>query len=245
MNPTSPGSGAFRIGRLLGIDLFIDPWIVLPFIMVATSDGVIGRGMTRMLIVFGSVLLHEYGHALAGRSCGVRTHSITLGMLGGVALLENKPRTVKQDLWITVAGPLVNVVLWAGCTSALVRLVVVNEDAPWLEYLAVTAYLNWWLLLFNLIPAFPMDGGRMLHSFLLLGGLTKWKALYVVSIVACIAAVGMAAWGLWDWLVTKDGFPIFRMLIAWQVWVGARHRLSFLKQIEHTNPELAPGPGQI
>ena len=245
MNPTSPGSGAIRIGRLLGIELFVDPWIALPFLMVASSNANIGLGLAWMGIVFVSVLLHEYGHALAGTSCGVKTHSITLGMLGGVALLENKQRTVKQDLWITVAGPLVNVVLWLGCTVLLTRLIMVGQDAAWMEWLAVTAYLNWWLLLFNLIPAFPMDGGRILHGLLLLAGQSRWKALYVVSVVACIAAVGMGAWGLWDWLSEESSFPIFRLLIAWQVWVGARQRLSFLKQIEHTAPELAPGPGQI
>ena len=249
MFSSSQPDNSFRIGRFFGIDLYIDPWIVAPFLFVVSSrssggENAIMHGVLTMVIVFVSVLLHEYGHALAARSVGVGTSRITLGMLGGVAMLENQPRSALHDLWITIAGPLVNVVIWALCSSSLAHRFV-PMDLDWFMWLAFVAQINLMLLWFNLIPAFPMDGGRILHGSLLLGGMSKWHALYYASIVAVIAAVGMAAWGIWDWLVKGYSVPIFRFLIAYTVLMGALARLRFLKQIKDINPELAPGAGQI
>jgi Zn-dependent protease len=244
---TESSSSGFRLGRFFGIEVFIDPWIAVPFLFIASSgSGNVMLGVMLMVIVFTCVLLHEYGHALAARSVGVGTHRITLGMLGGVAVLNNARRTALQDLWITVAGPLVNVVLW------LVATVILNHtseavllQSEWPGWVAWLARINFMLLMFNLIPAFPMDGGRMLHGGLLLAGLSRWKALYIAATVACISAAGIVAWGLWDWQMEGDSLPIFRFLIAFQVWTSAVNIIKFLRQIEHTNPELAPGPGEI
>lgn len=248
MSFSQPDPNGFRLGRIFGIDVFIEPWIILPFLFIAGSGGqdAMLQGAIIFVIVFSSVLLHEFGHALAARQCGVHTHRITLGMLGGVAWLENTSRTVWQDLWITIAGPFVNVIIWflATFTLTMSSSSLTGEEA-WLPWVALVARINIWLLWFNLIPAFPMDGGRMLHGVLLLTGLTRWKALYYVTLIAFVASAGIALWGLADWLTEGGSFPIFRLLIAWQVWMTALHRYRFLKQIQHTNPGLAPGPGQV
>lgn len=244
MNQSNQHDGTFRVARILGIDVHIDPWIGLPFLFVITqsSERNVHLGIIMVLIIFFCVLLHEYGHALAARSCKVRTRRITLGMLGGVAELEGRTRSPWQDLWITVAGPLVNVVIWALCQ--LRPLDPSPAFATLTGWLSLTAKWNLYLLWFNLIPAFPMDGGRILHSSLLIGKVRPWSALYITSIVACAAAIGMVAWGLWEWHFKGYSFPIFRLLIGWQVWTAAVARLGYLKQIKN-HPEAVPGPGQI
>jgi len=126
-------------------------------------------GVALTLLLFLCVLLHEFGHAFAAESFGIRTPDITLLPIGGLARLESMPRSPWQELVITVAGPMVNVVIAA-------ILLLVLRISPWtawdsLQYLnSPLLYqllgLNILLVVFNIIPAFPMDGGRILRSLL-------------------------------------------------------------------------------
>lgn len=109
--------------------------------------------------VFGSVLLHELGHALAARRLGIRTHHITLHPLGGLASLEGAPRTPQGELQVALAGPAVNLAL-----AALAGLAW-QAGAPLAGWLAA---INLGMALFNLVPAYPMDGGRVLRAVLAL-----------------------------------------------------------------------------
>lgn len=108
--------------------------------------------------LFGSVLLHEFGHAIAARAYGIRTDNITLYPFGGVAAIKDLPRTPGQELVIALAGPLVNAVL--------VALAVTGALFTGSQSLLVVAGLNLIMGLFNLLPAFPMDGGRALRALL-------------------------------------------------------------------------------
>ncbi len=118
-------------------------------------------GVVFLVGVFGSVLLHEFGHALTARHYGIRTRRIVLWPMGGVAQLEGNPRTPKQELHIALAGPAVNFaiagVLWAFVTLA---------GLPAYGLVSSLIVANVTLGLFNLVPAFPMDGGRVLRAFL-------------------------------------------------------------------------------
>src|SRR5206468_11477072 len=115
-------------------------------------------------------LLHEFGHALAARAFGIHTPDITLLPIGGVARLQRMPDQPWQELVVAIAGPLVNVVI------AVVLIFVLGRHAPFehledlqrpgVGMLAKLASVNISLVLFNLIPAFPMDGGRVLRSLL-------------------------------------------------------------------------------
>jgi hypothetical protein len=130
MLPSSTGAepppGSLSLGRWFGIDVYLEAAILLPVALIVLpimqqipgSMGLI-LGLLLFVMLFGSVLLHEFGHALMARRCGVGTRRISLGMLGGVALLDGPSPTVKGDILITIAGPLVNVVLWFLADAAL------------------------------------------------------------------------------------------------------------------------------
>jgi stage IV sporulation protein FB len=120
-----------------------------------------------ILLLFGCVLLHEFGHAIAAKGFGINTPDITLLPIGGVARLERMPEKPSQELIVALAGPAVNVAIALGLfvivgTSGITDTRSV-EDPNLLTKLMV---INVWLVLFNLLPAFPMDGGRVVRALL-------------------------------------------------------------------------------
>ena len=150
----------FRLGRILGINVSLH-WSLLLLIAFA---GLTSGTAALTAAVFGCVLLHEFGHSLAARQFGIQTDSIVLLPIGGIATLERMPRKPAQELWIAVAGPLVNVVMAIALFFALPFIGTVSPaSVNWFEYLIAA---NVFLVLFNMLPAFPMDGGRVLRSVL-------------------------------------------------------------------------------
>jgi len=167
---------SFKIASIAGIEVRIHltfllflGWIWFTYYQVAGLPGAT-QGVLFTLALFACVLLHEFGHAFAARAFGISTPDITLLPIGGVARLSRIPDKPWQELVVAVAGPLVNVVI------ALVLLSVVRvsggfdqlEDleSPRAELLSQLASVNVMLIVFNLIPAFPMDGGRVLRALL-------------------------------------------------------------------------------
>ena len=128
------------------------------------------QGTTFIVLIFFCVLLHELGHVFAARYYGVKTRDVTLWPFGGIASMKRMPEKPSQELAVAVAGPAVNVViiavltLWLGPrlgTESLAEL-----DSPTLSMAAKVLWANVILVVFNLIPAFPMDGGRVLRALL-------------------------------------------------------------------------------
>jgi Zn-dependent protease len=162
-----------KAGRFLGIDLHIhwSFWLLI-FFAILSSNGY-RQGLASVLMVmsvFLCVVLHEYGHALAARRYGIRTRDITLMPIGGVARLERMPEEPKQEFVVAIAGPLVNLVI-AGLLFILLRLdLAFGETTPMLQsgsnFLDQLMQINIFLVVFNMLPAFPMDGGRILRSLL-------------------------------------------------------------------------------
>lgn len=170
---------SLKIGRLLGIDVYLHVTFLLLLgvlgIMHGLAHGSIAAvfsGVGFFLALFGCVLLHEYGHALAARRFGVATRDITLLPIGGVARLERMPEKPLQELWVAVAGPLVNVAI----AAALALWLTLTGSWQPLSGLTATGgsfterllLVNVSLVLFNMLPAFPMDGGRVLRALLAL-----------------------------------------------------------------------------
>ncbi|MDQ7848937.1 MAG: site-2 protease family protein [Armatimonadota bacterium] len=169
--------GGFRLGRLVGIPIFIHSswfialWVLSWSLAVAyypqefpglLSPTYWAMGIISALLLFGSVLVHELGHALIARRHGVRTRNITLFMFGGVAQIAAEPPTAEAELAIAAAGPLTSYglagLLWVGG-----RLAAGTALGAMVSYLA---FINLLLATFNLIPGFPLDGGRMLRAWL-------------------------------------------------------------------------------
>jgi len=174
--------------------------------------------------LFFSVVLHELGHALVARGFGVGTAHITLYPFGGIAALRSEPKTPGAEFWIAIAGPLVNLAL-VGVGAAAWLL------TGWMSF-AVFAGLNLVMGIFNLIPAFPMDGGRVLRAALspILGW---WRASRVAISLGRAFGVGFIVVGL-VWmsfnLMLVGGFLLFATsveyrklrLLRWQREKSAR-----------------------
>jgi stage IV sporulation protein FB len=163
------------IGVIGGTAIRIHVTFLLLLLWIAVAHYVQGgaqaavEGVTFVVLVFVCVVLHEFGHVLAARRYGIQTPDITLLPIGGVARLTRIPERPSQELVVAVAGPLVNVVIAALLYLVLGRfspLAGAEVENPGIDILTRLAAVNVFLVLFNLIPAFPMDGGRMLRALL-------------------------------------------------------------------------------
>jgi Zn-dependent protease len=167
---------SFRIGTVAGTAVRIHVTFVLLLAWIWFTHYRIGgapaawQGVAFILAVFACVLLHEFGHVLAARRYGILTPDITLLPIGGLARLERMPEEPGQEFVIAIAGPLVNVLIAAVIILVLGYGVgpdqITQIENPQISFLARLAGVNIFLVLFNLIPAFPMDGGRVLRAAL-------------------------------------------------------------------------------
>jgi Zn-dependent protease len=183
---------SWKLGRVAGIDVYLHPSFLFLFLFPGVLDrGPLGVGL--ILAAFGCVLLHEFGHALMARRYGIETEDITLYPIGGVARLQRLPRSPGAELLIALAGPAVNVAL----VMVLLGLMVLDLAPP--DTLAGVfavnlLFVNAVLAGFNLIPAFPMDGGRVLRA-LLSGWVGRVRA---TSIAAGLGRVLALLFGLYS-----------------------------------------------
>ena len=190
---------AWNLGSISGIKIRLHwSFLIVPFMAyfsnIEHSVGMAVTSVVLVLAVFGCVLLHELGHALAARQFGIGTRDILLLPIGGVASLERMPRNPLQELWIAIAGPLVNVVIAISIFFGLAYSFVPISDLVG-SFLTTLAYINLFLVAFNLIPAFPMDGGRVLRSVMAIF-MPYVKATTIAATVGKFCAIGLAAYGL-------------------------------------------------
>jgi len=207
--PTLRGSAALFTFR--GIQVYVH-WTFLILLGYITYLGLSGGKtgvailgeLALVLIVFICVLMHEFGHALMAQRFGVQTKDITLLPIGGIANLERMPEEPRQEFWITVAGPLVNLV-FAGVVFIVIAIMGVSmlfgflflDATTWTNVLLFIFGANMMLFLFNLLPAFPMDGGRILRSVLSMR-MPRDKATRIAAAVGRFFAIGFVVFGLFD-----------------------------------------------
>lgn len=205
---------SFSIGRVVGTDVRIHVTFLLLLGFIGFSWGVMG--MLFVSTLFFCVLLHEFGHIFAARHYGIRTPDVTLLPIGGLARLERMPKKPSQELAVALAGPAVNFVI-AALLFVLVGGVSVLSLAPDLKsaraFFQAVMVANLSLAVFNLIPAFPMDGGRVLRA-LLATRMSHTRATGIAATIGqCIAFGG----GIWA-LVHMQ--PLL-VLIAFFIFIGA------------------------
>jgi Zn-dependent protease len=221
-------SWSWKVARVAGIDVYIHAtfvmivaWIALLYWTQNGSVAAVIEGVGFLLALFACVVLHEFGHALTAARYGVRTRDITLLPIGGLARLERMPDRPVEELWVALAGPAVNVVI-AGILFAVLQLTG-GWTSP--ERLGVTTgsfaervmLANVFLAGFNLLPAFPMDGGRALRA-LLATRLEYTRATQIASLVGQGMAILFGFTGLL-------GNPML-IFIALFVWIGAGQEAS-------------------
>jgi Zn-dependent protease len=179
---------SWKLCRVAGIDIYVHP----TFLLVLLFPGVLSGGALTLLLlmaVFGCVLLHELGHALTARQFGIGTTDITLYPIGGVARLQRMPRAAGAELLIALAGPAVNLAIAAVLLGlGALGLPALSGSMLVVLFIEELMLINLGLALFNLVPAFPMDGGRVLRA-LLSGWMGRARATMTAARLGRILAV--------------------------------------------------------
>lgn len=214
---------SFSIGRLFGTDVRVHVTFFLLLAWVGIAAYAVGglpmavENLVFIITLFICVLAHEFGHALAARRYGIATPDITLLPIGGLARLERMPENPRREIVVALAGPAVNIVIWAvlvvifGTQTRLDQFAVIDGTGP--GFMERLAMVNLFLAVFNLIPAFPMDGGRVFRALLSLW-MDRVQATRIAATAGQIVALLFGFAGL------SIGHPVL-ILIAVFVFIAA------------------------
>jgi len=225
---------SFPIGRLFGSELRVHATFFLLLLWIGAAAWIAGGPMMAIvniafiIVLFACVVAHEFGHALMARRFGIRTPDITLLPIGGMARLERMPEKPGQEIAVALAGPAVNVVIWAvlvfvvGVDTSVESLLAIED--PREGFLARVAVVNLFLVLFNMLPAFPMDGGRVFRA-LLATRMPRAKATRIA------ATAGQMMAFLFGFLGLMSGNPLL-ILIAVFVFIAAMAESSHVAMQE-------------
>ncbi len=221
------------LGKYSGIKVFIHwtfslllAWIILSNMRSGTPWVDTGWTLIFVLLIFVCVILHEFGHALTAQRYGIQTRDIILLPIGGLARLEKLPEEPRQELKVAIAGPLVNIALFfllavlisfTGFDVNLLEEPKLNGNSIWL----FLASANLFLALFNLLPAFPMDGGRVLRA-LLSTRMPRTKATEIAGGIGQVMAIAFVFFGLFT-------NPVL-VLIGIFIFLGAQTEVNQTKQ---------------
>ncbi len=222
---TGKRQGSIHLFRFAGIDLFLHwSWFLVAAYEIsnrARSYSSLAWNVLEYLALFLIVMLHEYGHALACRQVGGTANQILLWPLGGVAYV-NPPQRPGATLWSIAAGPLVNVALLVIVSPLGIML---DRSLGWAKsapdahaFLRALVFINLGLLIFNLLPVYPLDGGQILRSLLwfVVGRARSLMAAVVVGFVGVAGLLSLAAWMRSAWL------GVLAVFILMSCWSGLR-----------------------
>ncbi|MEI6644918.1 MAG: M50 family metallopeptidase [bacterium] len=225
---------SYHLFNIFGIPVKADlSLFILAIILVQSyNDPIYGIAFGVFLLL--SVLLHELGHSLVAMAFGCRVKDITLMMMGGCASMLSMPRKAWQEFLMAFAGPLVSLAL------AIVGFGVSDGHIDWhlntyckpgffYEFVMRVGVLNGILFVFNLLPAFPMDGGRILRAFLQQFFMTKVKATWIASRIGRFIAILMALSVVYSMITNQfEGYMIIRLLIAFSIYRAAEQEYQMV-----------------
>lgn len=225
---------SWKIGRVAGINVFMHATFLLLIAFIIVVYWVQGHnvyttlwGVVFVLAIFACIVLHELGHALTARSYGIRTRDIVLLPIGGVARLERMPDNPLEELRVALAGPAVNVVIAAALFGVLAAAGSIPRLSDFFNialsgghFLKRLMAVNVWLVAFNLLPAFPMDGGRVLRA-LLATRMEYTEATQAAAHVGQAMALLFGFFGLF--------YDPFLLFIALFVWMGAEAEAAMVQ----------------
>jgi Zn-dependent protease len=226
--------GSIRLFRFAGIDLYLHfSWFLVAVYEIQSRKGnysSITWNVLEYLALFLIVMLHEFGHALACRQVGGRANQIVLWPLGGVAYVDPPPRP-GATLWSIAAGPLVNVALLPILYLAVTlgQSAGMAATAPDLHRLLRSVLIiNAGLLIFNILPIYPLDGGQILRS-LLWFVLGRARSLMVATILGLIGVAGFIVFAIWEQSIWYGAIAVFMLMNCWGGLQHARALLRFAK----------------
>jgi len=230
----SARQGTIRLFRFSGIDVFLHwSWFLVAVLEIQNQKGRYSSltwSVAEYLALFLIVMLHEFGHSLACRQVGGKANQIVLWPLGGVAYVDPPPRP-GATLWSIAAGPLVNVVL----APILFVSLTLGQSLGWPQAMPdLYTLLRWmWkidigLLVFNMLPIYPLDGGQILRS-LLWFVLGRARSLMVATILGFIGVAGFIAFAFWMQSIWFGAIAVFMLMNCWGGLQHARALLRFAK----------------
>ena len=204
----------FKICDAFGIPVYLDFSLAILLLLFVTDSGSFAQGLSCAIVLALSIVAHELGHALTARAFGYRTRDITVSLLGGCASLISLPRKASQEFLTAIAGPATSFALAGLAWCALAFLPIHDRFTAML--LVYATWMNTMLGGFNLLPGFPMDGGRVFRSAARLFT-TRAKATKAAMVVGRVFAVLLGLRGLHS-MVAGGGWGFISVLIAWMIW---------------------------
>jgi Zn-dependent protease len=215
--------GAIRLFKFSGIQVYLHfSWFIVAAWQLTRENGYQSPifAVYEYLALFGIVLLHEFGHSLACRQTGGTADQIVLWPLGGIAFV-NPPRRPGAVLWSIAAGPLVNLALVPVFELVLIFAgqAGLADNAPdTFRLIAMIRSINLLLLIFNMLPVYPLDGGQILQALLWfpLGEIRSLQIASVIGLIggACLAVYALMAWSFWIGIMAF--FLLSRAIAGWQ-----------------------------
>jgi Zn-dependent protease len=226
--------GSIHLFRLAGVDLYLHwSWFLVAAYAIQGRRGEYSSiiwNIFEYLALFLIVLLHEFGHAMACRQVGGTANQILLWPFGGVAYVS-PPQRPGATLWSIAAGPLVNVAL----APVLFVAALAGQTLGWADtmpdaahFLSAVLWIDVGLLVFNILPIYPLDGGQILRSLLwfMVG---KGRSLLIATVLGFVGIVGFIGFAIWSRAVWLGAISIFLLMNCWGGLQHARHLLRVAK----------------
>jgi len=230
--------GSWKIARLFGIDIRLH-WTFALLVFYFLLQQQQAFGLYVLVILFGSVLLHELGHSLTAKRFGIQVLDISFWPLGGMARMSEIPEEPRVEGWVAIAGPAVNFGLIALGIPVLVAAMAAGAPETVLGALWIFIGINAALGTFNLVPAFPMDGGRILRA-LLARKLDYVRATEIAVKAGRFVAVGMIALTLVLALFANQTLCVLPLIALFVWYAGGRELLAV--RLRHGLSPFARGP---